>query len=130
MAISYNYDAEHNIVQVKAKGILSVENILNYVTTIIKNKDIKKGFVEIVDLESVEDLIFNYTDTIHFPDLWRKYLEKGSLGSIIYAPTVLSYGIMRMLQTVLLDDEEAEKIPFIVVRTKEEINESLKQIRT
>lgn len=130
MSISYDYDVEKNIIRVKAKGVISTDDILNYVTTIIKNKNIKKGFVEIVDIESVEDFTLRYSDTTIFSDVWIKYMEKGCIGTIIYAPNDLGFGVMRMLQATILRSEEAEKISFNVVRTKEDIYKYLKQIRT
>ena len=130
MAIVYKYDNENRKISTEASGVISTQDMRNYVSEIIGRTDIMNGFIEVIDIEKVEDFVFRYSDTDILKRLWPQFLKKGCVCSIIYAPTDLGYGLMRMLQTVLLLDDDTETSTFIVIRTKEEILEQIKKFRT
>jgi len=130
MAIDYTYESDNRIVRTEARGIISARDICNYVSEIIGRVDIASGFIEIVDIEKVEDFQFKYSDTDALRSLWPKFVKKGCLYSIIHAPTDLSYGLMRMLKTVLLMGDDTQGPGFEVVRTREEVIAGIKKART
>ena len=130
MAVEYTYDHENGMVKMEARGIISARDMCNYVSEIIGRADVASGFIEVVDLEKVEDFQFMYSDTYALKSLWIQFCEKGCRCSIIYAPTDCGYGLMRMLQAVLSVDEDTENPHFVVVRTREEVLECIKKVRT
>jgi hypothetical protein len=119
MTLSYRYDPEQNCIYTRASGTVTTGDILQYIEIILEDKRIKRGFIEIVDFEAVEDLVVTYSEINPFPSIWEKYRQQGCKAVIIYAPNDLSFGTFRMLQTVVLLSHEED--PFIVVRSKEEL---------
>ena len=130
MAIDYAYEPDERIVRTQARGIISAKDMYNYVSEIIGRVDITSGFIEIVDIEKVEDFEFKYSDTDALRSLWPNMVKKGCSCSIIYAPTDLGYGLMRMLQTVLLGGDDTPGQGFEVVRTRKEVLACIKEAGT
>jgi len=56
---------------------------------------------------------------------WESYQAKGCKATLIYAPTDISFGTFRMLQTVISLRQEVDEDRFIVVRSKDELQEQL-----
>jgi len=129
VAIVYEYDSESGTVSTEARGVITVMDMRDYVSEIIGRSDIASGFIEVVDVERVEDFVFRYSDTSVLKSLWPRFVEKGCVCSIIYAPTDLGYGLMRMLQAVLVD-VFAEDSKFHVARTREDVLELIGRART
>ncbi len=107
MPIAYHYEADPKIVRAKATKVVTTKDILDYVSTIIKDDTIERDFIEIVDFQLVRDLVVTYSELNPFPYIWEKYMKKGCKAVVIYAPTDLSYGTFRMLQTVITARHEA-----------------------
>ena len=128
MPITYKYDIETNTVRTRASGKVKTADLRDYATKILEDTRIKKGFIEVADFETVTDLVVAYREINQFPFVWGKYMEKGCKAVLIYAPSNLSYGIFRMLQTVIsLRHKNANEL-FMVLRTKEEIENKLKDL--
>ena len=128
MPITYQYESDANIVRAKATETITTKEILDYVTNITEDVTIESGFVEVVDMELVKDLVVTYSELGPFPNIWEKFMEKGCKATVIYAPTDLSYGTIRMLQTFIATNHELAEDLFIVVRSKEELENKLKEI--
>jgi hypothetical protein len=125
MPITYKYDIDSNTVHTRASGKVKTADLRDYVTKILEDTRIKKGFIEVADFETVTDLVVAYSEVNQFPFVWGKYMEKGCKAVLIYAPTNLTYGIFRMLQTVInLRHESADDL-FMVFRSKEELESKL-----
>jgi hypothetical protein len=128
MPIIYKYDEDTNTIRTTASGKVKTGDLRDYVTKVLEDKRIKKGFIEIADFESVTELVIPYSEINQFPFVWGKYMEKGCKAVLIYAPSNLSYGIFRMLQTVIsLRHKNADDL-FIVIRTKEGIENKLQDL--
>ena len=128
MPITYQYEADSKIVRAKATELVTTKEILDYVTSIIEDIRIEKGFIEVVDFQLVRDLVVTYSDSYTFPNIWEKYMKKGCKAVVIYAPTDLSYGTFRMLQTVVSMEYEVADELFVVIRSKDELENKLKEI--
>ncbi len=128
MPITYQYEADSKIIRAKATEVVTTKEILDYVTNIIEDIRIEKGFVEVVDFQLVEDLVVTYSELDPFPVIWEKYMKKGCKAVVIYAPTNLSYGTFRMLQTVVAMSYDLAEDLFMVVRSKDELDNKLKEI--
>ena len=127
MAFTYVYDPKANIIHTKVTDVVRVKDILKYVQSIVIDKSIKKGFIEIVDSSMVDDIIISYAELEPFKAIWNSYIEKGCRATIIFAPTDLSYGSFRMLQTVLELSQETDEERFIVLKSKEEVDRMVNQ---
>jgi hypothetical protein len=125
MPITYQYESDAKIIRAKATEIVTTKEILDYVTNIIEDITIEKGFIEVVDFELVRDVVVTYSELDPFPNIWEKYMKKGCKATVIYAPTDLSYGTIRMLQTVVSISHEVAEDLFIVVRSKDELENKL-----
>ena len=70
MPITYQYEADSKIIRAKATEVVTTKEILDYVTNIIEDIRIEKGFVEVVDFQLVEDLVVTYSELDPFPVIW------------------------------------------------------------
>ena len=128
MPITYQYEIDSKIVRAKATELVTTKEILDYVTSIIEDPKIEKGYVEIVDFQTVSDLSVTYSEIDPFPYIWEEYMKKGCKTVVIYAPTDLSFGTFRMLQTTVSMRHKVAEDLFVVVRSKEELKNIIKEI--
>ena len=129
MPITYKYESADKIIHAEATETITTKEILDYVTTIIEDLTIEKNFIEVVDFQLVKDLVVTYSELNPFPDIWEKYIDKGCKATVIYAPTDLSYGTFRMLQTVVEMRHAVAEDLFIVVRSRDDLENELKAIQ-
>jgi hypothetical protein len=129
MPITYQYEPDTKIIRAKATGTITTKEMLDYVTNITEDITIEKGFIEVVDFQTVSDLVVTYSELAPFPDTWERYMEKGCKATVIFAPTDLCYGTFRMLQTVLSLRAESSKDKFAVARSKNELEKKLAQLQ-
>ncbi|MCP4900681.1 MAG: hypothetical protein GY906_27270 [bacterium] len=130
MPLSFSYDRERMVLSTKADGIVTLEEMLDYLHVVIADEHIKPGFVELVDFSAIEDFVVSFNDTRPFEDLWKSYVEKGCAATIVYAPGDLSFGVVRMVQTVIQTSGHGDQGVFVVVRTQVEVAEKLAQLRS
>jgi|GEM_PF-3148727 len=130
MSIDYKYDFDSNTVRMRAVGEITMGEITTYVSGVLADERVLPDFIELVDMEAVKDLTVNYNSVGPLKDLWMKYLSKGCLATIIYAPSNISYGTSRMIQTVVGLEAEGLSDRFFVVRTQEEVDAKLASLRT
>ena len=128
MPITYQYEIDSKIVRAKATEVVTTKDMLDYVNSIIEDTKIESGFIEVVDFQDVGDLIVTYSECLPFPSIWENYIKKGCNAVVIYAPTDISYGTFRMLQTVVSLEHQIAEDLFIVVRSKEELENQLSEI--
>ncbi len=129
MPITYRYDKDTNIVQTRANGLVSTRDMLNYVTSVIEDVRIKEGFVEIIDFQNVRDLMVSYSELTPFLDAWQDYVRMGCRAVVIYAPNDLGFGTFRMLKSFLVITDEAAEDLFMVVRSKEGLDQTLSKLQ-
>jgi len=126
MPITSQYDKDQNIIRSTASaGVLTLEELLEYLNTVVEDQRIIKDFIEIFDFNGVTDIVIAYSDTDPFRSIWSKYIGKGCKASIVHAPTDLSYGIARMIRTVIgfVHGEIEDK--FVIVRSNDELESVL-----
>lgn len=128
MPITYEYETAPRIIRAKVTGLLTTDDLLNYLKSITEDTAIKTGFIEFIDFEKVSDLVISYVGSTQFPYMWENYMKKGCKAVLVYAPTDLGYGTVRMLRTVIFSyHEEAEDL-LTVSRSKKELENKLKEI--
>ena len=129
MAITYAYAQSENLVLTEAKGVISIQEMSIYADNVFKDQNIKTGFIEVVDLSGATDLQVSYISAQQLTKSWDKWQQKSHKGSIIYAPTDLAFGIVRMMQTLIEIEPGSEAIPHIVTRNRDDIPELIRKIR-
>jgi len=129
LPVNYSYREDKNLLSTTASGDLTVIEVLQYLESIIGNSKIGRGFVEVVNLEQIDDITLTYRSLNRFPELWTKYVEKGCAGTIIIAQSDLAFGMMRMVQTVASASNNPQEISFDVCRSSEEADTVLASIR-
>ena len=126
--MTYQYEAEPKFIRVKATGIVTTKEMLEYVSSVIEDAKIEKNFIEIVDMQHVSDLIVTYSELKPFQRMWEKYVEKGCRAVVCYAPTDLSYGTVRMIKSIILAKWKTATGLFFVVRSEDELANKIKEI--
>jgi len=129
MAITYKYDKSGNLVLAEVKGVISIQELLIYFENVSEDLNIKSGFVEVVDLSEVTDLQISYSSAQNITEDWDKWKQKSHKGSIMYAPTDLAFGILRMMQILIEIKPGTEEIPHLVTRNKDDIPELIRKIK-
>jgi len=130
MPLTYRYNQESRTVETEATGVVTTGDMLTYVKSILADDRVQPGFIEIADFEPVEDLVVKYSEIEPFKALWRSYVQKGCRATIIIAPTDLSFGTLRMLQTVIGLGQKDAVNRFIVIRSRDELESTLQVLRT
>jgi len=126
MNVPYKYDSERNINHVHPAGTISLSTIEQYVQQVLEDRSIKKGFVEFVYLENVEDFDFSFNDARNIPYMFRSLVSKLDFkGSIIIGSNDYQFGIARMVSTLIQEYTASE-----AVRTVGEAEKVLKKIRS
>jgi hypothetical protein len=129
VGISYRYDSIRNLVLAKAWGVITVHDITTYTGSVIQDDTVQGDFVEVVDFADLEDLIVTYRELSPLRNIWQEYITKGCKGTLILAPADSVYGISRMVRAVIGVDDCEGGPPFLPVRTQEELEARLSELR-
>lgn len=101
MSVNYTYDAEKNILFVFPEGILQVEDIIGHTHNVRGDKEIRKGFIELVHFSSLEDMKISYAESMRIlPEFKMLIREKGYVGSVLLAGNDFQYGMANMFSMV------------------------------
>ncbi len=130
MPIDYQYKFDSNTVEMRAVGEITTADIIAYVSEVVADERVQPEFIELIDMDSVKDLIVSYISISPLKDMWTQYLKKGCIATIVYAPSDLSYGTCRMIQAVIgLGIEDTTDL-FVIVRSQEEMDAKLASLRS
>jgi hypothetical protein len=129
MAITYTYDQSENLVLVKAKGVISIQDIIKYRDKVSEDLNIKAGFIEIIDMSKSTDLQISYISSRVLTKAWGIWKHKSHKGSIMYTPTEMTFGIMRMMKSLIEMEPGSETVPHLITRNKDDIPELIRKIR-
>lgn len=128
MPVRYEYDQERNIVNTYPYGELTTLEIADYFKEMIKDDEIRMGFIEVVHFKNVENFRFSYNEAEYILTAYNSLNnEKNVRATIFIAERDMHYGMARMLQT-LYEMNNSEDNMF-VVRTEEGIKQVIDEIR-
>jgi hypothetical protein len=130
MPITYQYEPDTKIVRTTATGVITTQEMVEYVSSVVEDPEVERGFIEVTDFESITDFVLTYSELTPFPALWGQYMQKGCRASLIYAPTDLGYGTLRMAKTFITLEHELAEDLFVVYRKKEDLENRLKELLT
>ena len=129
MPITYVYDPAENVVLAEAIGTVSVQDLLNYMDAVSNDLNVKKDFIEIVNLSGVTDMDITYENAQELSNSWDDLKNRLHNGSIIYAPTDLTYGTLRMMQGLMKFQPDCEEKLYLVTRSQDTIPKLMEHIR-
>ncbi len=78
----------------------------------------------------MKDIVYTFNELAPFSHMRGKILGKGCRATVFYAPTDFTYGMARMMQIAIAMEHEIADELFIVVRSKEELENALTKIRS
>lgn len=127
MPFSYQYDLENNIIHTTAMGFIALSDIENHFFEVVENPQIKKEFIDIVDLEKVKNIDISFQELAPLQEIWNKFEKKGLKTIMVNAPTDISFGTFRMIKSFLEMKRGGDD--FILVRSKRELETKIKQVK-
>ena len=128
MPISYEYDQDQNIVNTYPYDELSTLEIADYFIEMIKDDEIRKRFIELVNFENVENFLISYNDAEKIIKAYNALNEvKNIKATIFITERDLHYGMARMLQTLNEINNTGDNM--FVVRTEERAKQVITEIK-
>ena len=127
MPLKYKYDQDQNIVNTYPYGELSILKIASYFEEMIKDDEIRFGFIEVVNFKNVENFSFSYNEAESILKAYNALNdEKNVRATIFIAEKDMHYGMARMLQTLHEINNSGDNM--FVVRTEEEAKKLIAEI--
>ena len=128
MPVRYEYDQDQNIVNTYPYGELTTLEIADYFKEMIKDDEIRMGFIEVVHFKNVENFRFSYNEAEYILKAYNSLNdEKNVKATIFIAEKDMHYGMSRMLQTLHEINNSGDNM--FVVRAEEEVKQVIGEIR-
>ncbi len=128
--MSIDYKVTQNGIRIEAfpKGVLDIKETLDYFSRLTKDKNIRRGAIEIVYFNDVTDFKLSYLES---EEITKSYQEPKNHhlieGTIFVCETKLAYGIGRMLQTFHDISNPDHKV--LLVKSESELENSIGQVQ-
>ena len=126
MPVDYTYDPVRKIINTEAHGVVTVKEITDYLESILSDDNIVYGSVEVFSLENATDLAMKYSEAHVFQELWARYKKRIGQQVLVIAPDKLSFGLFRMLSTVVAMSDDTAGNAFKLLSSRDELDEHLK----
>ena len=97
MPINFKYDNDMNTLYLKVTGILKSSEIIDYFNKLLNENFLKKGFVEVVDLNEASDFVLCYSDLSIIKELTKKLNNIGQKATLMCGYNNVSKGISSMM---------------------------------
>jgi len=82
MPIELHYDESTSVVTMTAKGIVTIEEVIEYENIFISQYPTPREFIEIIKTEELDDVVFSYTSFKALAisiEQWKKHGQKATL---------------------------------------------------
>ena len=128
MPIRYEYDQDQNIVNTHPYDELSTLEIADYFIEMIKDEEIRMGFIELVNFKNVENFLISFNEAGKIIKAYNALNEvKNIRATIFITERDMHYGMARMLQTLHEINHSGENM--FVVRTEERAKQVITEIK-
>jgi len=125
MPIKYKYDRNTNIVYSHPSGLISISDISQYFNKLLEDQNVGNDFIEIVNLDEVNDFQFSYDEALHLPHLITELkINKNYKNVIFIAKNNFHFGMARMMSTTIEKDFAVS-----IVRSQEDAEKEINLIR-
>jgi hypothetical protein len=127
LPLRYKYDQDQNIVNTYPYGKLSTFEIADYFKEMIKDDEIRIGFIEVVNFKDVENFLISYNEAENILKEYNALNDKKNVRATIFiAERDLHYGMSSMLQA--LHEINNSEDNMFVVRTEEGAKQVIAEI--
>lgn len=127
MAINYRVSQDGLRIETFPKGILDINQTIDYFDRIKNDKKIKQDAIETVYFEFVTDFKISYVESQRITDSYQApKATQRIFATIFVCETELAYGIGRMLQTYHNISNPEHRVT--VVRSKDKIEDVIKSL--
>lgn len=127
MTIEYNVSQDGLRIETFPKGVLDIEQTIEYFDRIQSDKKIKPGAIEIVYFTHVTDFRLSFSESDNITEIYQEPKRKQLIDATIFVcKKDLAYGIGRMLQTLHEIKNPEHKV--VVVRYENEINNAINSV--
>ena len=127
MPLRYEYNQDQNIVNTYPYAELSTLEIADYFKEMIKDDEIRIGFIEVVHFKDVENFRFSYNEAESILKAYNALNdEKNVRATIFISERDMHYGMSRMLQTLHEINNSGDNM--FVVRTEEKAKQLIAEI--
>jgi len=101
MPIQYHFDPVLKILLAKGSEIISLDDVLQYGRNVLEQPHDLKETIEYIDLSEAKDVAVSYQSAQQMLSIYQQWMERGVIGSVVYAPNDVCYGMARMISVVL-----------------------------
>ncbi len=127
MTIDYSVSRDGLIIETFPRGILDINQTINYFERLINDNRIKQNAIEIVYFEFVTDFKISYVESQKITESYQKpKTTQRILATIFVCESDLAYGIGRMLQTYHSISNPEHNVT--VVRSKKDFDDFIKSL--
>ncbi|MFO7949583.1 MAG: hypothetical protein R6U36_04350 [Candidatus Fermentibacteraceae bacterium] len=117
MPVEYRYWPQGPVVLARGIGVVSVNDLLDYGSDVLRRNYSLEGAVEYVDLGDVRDLQISFRGAQRILPNYLEWSRRGALGSVFYAPSDLAHGIACMMCGALEAVSGGAGAGFVVMRS-------------
>jgi len=118
--IDYHVSQDGQRINTFPKGVLNINETIDYFNRLTGDPAIKEGAVEIVDFKYVTDFKLSYVESKRITESYQGAKNKRLIHRTVFiCETDMAYGIGRMLQT--LHDIANPNHEVVLVRSKSEL---------
>ena len=125
MPIVYEYHKQDHTVQARVSGCLELDEVINYMNSLMNDPSVPSGFLEVVDFDEVTRFGFETSKIRIILDLYLKLKKSNqSIGTLFIASNPVAYGICRTLMGFYSGEGVMN-----VIRTRDSIQSTILSIR-
>ena len=127
MPVKYEYDSALNVIHAHPYDTLSIREIGNYFNDIKNDRQIRKGIIEVVHFNKVDEFLFSSSEALIIPKMYGEFKEGLKLKrTVLIGESDIHFGIARMLQ-IIFEMNDIQGVVF-AVRSEIEANELIQEI--
>ena len=127
MPVKYEYDSALNVIHAHPYDTISIREIGNYFNDIKNDRQIRKGIIEVVHFNKVDEFLFSSSEALIIPKMYGEFKEGLKLKrTVLIGESDIHFGIARMLQ-IIFEMNDIQGVVF-AVRSEIEANELIQEI--
>ena len=126
--IHYTYDPADRLVRSHASGTLNAGDFQAYCQAVLNDPAIEVGFVETMVIDPQAHILVRFRDLLPFGEIWKEYLAKGCMGTLILAQSPAGFGIFRMFESAIDSEAENPDVDYALVESEAEMRARVSEI--
>jgi hypothetical protein len=128
MPIEYEVSQDGKRIDVFPKGVLDIDQTINYFKRLEFDSSVKPNAIEVVDFSDVTDFKISYLEIQNITKNYQKPKSSQIIhATIFFCKSTVAFGIGRMLQTLHEIANPEHKV--FVVKTDTELEEQLNKFQ-